>query len=565
MGEFVRTPRRGAGIRRSSLVACVVLAAALLVTPAQAAPGELDPSFGTGGKVLTDIAPNGIAQALALQPDGKIIAVGSASGSGESIFALARYNPDGSPDTTFGSGGVVTTDFSFSGVFGGGATAVALQPDGKIIAVGSSAFQNFALARYNPDGSLDSTFGSGGKVTTDFGFADASALAVTVDPDGKIRVAGVRRPFDLTSIDFALARFNADGSLDSTFGAGGKVVSPFGPLNGTSIFAERFEPDGKILAAGIAFANFAPFGSNGDFALARYNADGSVDTGFGTGGRLTTDFNGSDDEARGVAIQPDGKIVAAGSSGAIPQFALARYNPDGSLDSSFGVGGKVTTNVSPIAGNGARAVAIESGGDVLAAGSAFTGVAFGGSDDFALVRYTAAGALDSSFGTGGTVITDFAGGNDRANALALQPDGRIVAAGFAFDGPVVDFALARYLGTPTALEVTIDIKPGGFPNPINPGSKGTIPVAILSTSGFDAPSQVDTTSLRFGRTGNESSLAFCSSPQDVNGDGLLDLVCHFSIQKTGFQTGDTQGVLTGKTVTGTPIMGTDSVVIVPPT
>jgi len=115
------------------------------------------------------------------------------------------------------------------------------------------------------------------------------------------------------------------------------------------------------------------------------------------------------------------------------------------------------------------------------------------------------------------------------------------------------------------LTVAIDIKPGGFPNPINPQSKGTIPVAILSASGFNAPSQVDTTSLKFGRTGNESSLAFCSSPQDVTGDGLLDLVCHFSTQKTGFQAGDTQGVLTGKTVSGTPIRGTDSVVIVPPT
>jgi uncharacterized delta-60 repeat protein len=273
----------------------------------------------------------------------------------------------------------------------------------------------------------------------------AILVVVTVDPDGKIRVAGVRRTFDLTSTDFALARFNADGSSDSTFGAAGKVVSRFGPVNGTSIFAERFQPDGKIVAAGIAFANFAPFGSNGDFALARYNADGGVDTAFGSGGRLTTDFNGSEDEARAVAIQSDGKIVAAGSSGAFPEFALARYNPDGSLDSSFGIGGEVTTNVSPIPGNGARAVAIDSGGKILAAGSAFT---FAGRDDFALVRYTAAGALDSGFGTGGKIITDFSGGNDRANAIALQPDGRIVARGFAADGPVIDFALARYLGTP---------------------------------------------------------------------------------------------------------------------
>ena len=544
-------------LRTFAALGLLVGQVAALSPSANATPGDLDPSFGTGGKVLTEIPPDFIAQAqaLVLQPDSKILAVGSAPGGrGVSIFALARYDPDGSLDSTFGGGGVVTTDFGDGGVFGAGATAVALQTDGRIIAAGSS-FGDFALARYNPDGSLDSTFGSGGRVTIGFGFSDEAARAVTVDPDGKIRVAGLRRPFDLTTIDFALARLNADGSLDSTFGAGGTVVSPFGPSNGTTIFAEMFQPDGKILAAGIAFADFAPGGSNGDFALARYNTDGSVDTSFGTSGRLTTDFAvGSEDEARAVAMQPDGRIVAAGSSGGFPEFALARYNPDGSLDISFGVGGKVTTSVFSVAQ--ARAVAVEASGDIVAAGSGFIGgVCFG---DFALVRYTAAGGLDSGFGTGGTVITDFAGGDDCANALALQLDGRIVAAGFATDGSNFDFGLARYLGaTPTALAVTIEIRP----RTIKLANIGVITVAILTTPDFDAKT-TDPQTVCFGDA-EDPDQRDCTEVHptvtDFDGDGDLDLLLRFETQQTGIDAGDTGACLTGNLFDGTPIEGCDSI------
>jgi uncharacterized delta-60 repeat protein len=544
------SPHRGF-LRAVPMIALLVTQLGL-ASSAIAASGDLDPSFGTGGKVLTDIAPNGIVQALALQPDDKILAVGSAPGfGGENTFALARYNPDGNLDTTFGNGGVVTTDFGSSS-FGGGASAVALQPDGKIIAVGES-FGDFALARYNPDGSLDGTFGSGGTVTIGFGFSDEAARAVTVDPDGKIRVAGLRSPFDRTTIDFVLARFNADGSLDATFGAGGEVISPFGPSNGTMIFTETFQADGRILAAGIAFAEFAPFGSNGDFALARYNADGSPDTGFGTGGRLTTDFAaGSEDQARAVAIQPDGKLVAAGSSGGFPGYALARYNPDGSLDISFGVGGKVVTNVfSPAE---ARAVAIEFDGHILAAGS--TNIFSG---DFGLVRYTAAGALDSSFGTGGAVITDFVGGDDRANAIALQPDGRILIAGFANDGSVFAFALARYLTTSTAVEVTIDIKPGSDSNLINLSGQALIPVAILTTARFDA-STVNPGTVCFGDA-EEPSQRDCSGVHpnvaDIDNDGDRDLRLLFETQQTGIDAEDTQACLTGSLLDTTQIEGCD--------
>jgi hypothetical protein len=158
------------------------------------------------------------------------------------------------------------------------------------------------------------------------------------------------------------------------------------------------------------------------------------------------------------------------------------------------------------------------------------------------------------------VKTDF-GDFDVARGLALQTDGKILAAGTGGLGS--DFALARYIGDTSLITVSVDIKPGELPNSINPAGNGFTPVAILSTTTFDAPKQVDTSSLKFGRTGTEASLAFCSSPEDINADGRLDVVCHFTTSKTGFQLGDGQGVLTGQTVAGTSFRGTDSVVIVP--
>jgi uncharacterized delta-60 repeat protein len=248
-------------------------------------------------------------------------------------FAVARYNPDGSLDTTFGTNGKVTTDFNNRP---DNLNALALQPDGKIVAAGISLnfanFYNFGLARYNPDGSLDASFGSGGKVTTDFfGFdgEDDEAFAVAVQTDGKIIAAGTAN----LRGDFGLARYNADGSLDASFGTGGKVTTDF---NGKADVGSSMtlQPDGKIIVAGIANVTAPPpnaQNTSGDFALARYNTNGTLDSSFGNGGKVTTDFSGSLDAANAVALQPDGKIVAAGaadnsiSKGIGFDFALARY------------------------------------------------------------------------------------------------------------------------------------------------------------------------------------------------------------------------------------------------
>jgi uncharacterized delta-60 repeat protein len=208
----------------------VALAAALFATTVQATPGDLDPSFGTGGKVITAINQGGRISALILDADGKILSAGiSLTGQfpEDRVVALARYNQDGSLDDAFGNGGSVTTDFPF----GGSAAALAIQPDGKILIGGTANVhaQDFALARYDTNGALDPTFGDGGKVVTNFGFSNDAIVALTVQPGGKILAVGSLVPFNFEDHRLVLARYNADGSLDTSFGDAGKTVTEFGP------------------------------------------------------------------------------------------------------------------------------------------------------------------------------------------------------------------------------------------------------------------------------------------------------------------------------------------------
>ena len=549
MGTTTSSARK---TRRSTLLACASLAAVLLVVPARAAPGDLDPTFGVGGKVTTDFASRSdFALGVAIQPDGKIVAAGhSADGTGfDNVnFALARYGLDGSLDAGFGSGGKVTTDF------GGGfdaAAAVAVQADARIVAVGSGVIvatgrTGFALARYNPDGSLDTTFGGDGRVTIDFGIAFrpvTSGNAVAIQADGKIVAAGSAGTAGEN--DFALARFNSDGSLDTSFGSGGKVLTPFGGYE--FAFELAIQADGKIVAAG----HTDRFGEDGfDFALARYNPDGSLDAGFGSGGKVTTHFGSTFFEAAyGVAIQADGKIVAAGTGAG--DFALARYNPNGSLDTNFGLGGKVTTD---IGGSGnANADAAQADGRITAVGSTSAG-------DFTLVQYRPDGSLDGSFGNGGTVTTDFSA-TDNAFDVAIQGDGKIVAAGGTIGTGFSDFALARYENG-GALVVSIDIKPGGGVNPIKLSSRGVVPVAVLSTESFDATT-VSPSTVCFGD--DNPSERDCTEAhgrghlEDVNGDGKTDLVLHYEIAETGIDAGDQTACLSATTFVGASIEGCDSI------
>jgi uncharacterized delta-60 repeat protein len=541
------------GLLRVLPVGALLVTQVVLSPPANAAPGDLDRGFGVEGKVTTEFVGGGAeATSVALQPDGKIVAAGSVVTGSSQVFALTRYNADGSLDSSFGTGGKTTTDFA--GDFDV-ASAVALQPDGKIVATGFTGVSDtdrvdFALARYNSDGTLDSSFGTGGRVITDFARGADLADAMALQPDGKIVVAGITfTPSRLG--DMALARYNPNGTLDSSFGAGGEVTTDFGDHDGA--FAVALQPDGKIVAAGFTAE---------DFALARYTSDGTLDPAFGAGGKVTTDFGTSDDDATAVALQADGKIVAVGgripSTSVTRDFALARYNPDGSPDPSFGTGGKITTDFAG-AYDLAEAVALQPDGRIVAAG--LSGVFAQNLFDFALARYNPDGSPDPSFGTGGKVTTDFSSGNDAVSGVALQPDGKIVAAGLATIGSSQDFAVARYEGG-AALKVPIDIKPGSTTNPVKFSSSGRIPVAILATSSFDATT-VDPSGVCFGdaespvqRDCTESR----SSLEDVNGDGRLDLLLLFETRQTGIDPGDTHACLTGRTFAGMAIQGCDSVV-----
>jgi uncharacterized delta-60 repeat protein len=356
--------------------------------------GTLDATFSGNGKINTDFGSYDYSYGVAIQTDGKILMAGYTWNGSNDDFALARYNPDGSLDTTFSGDGKLTTDF---GGYDWG-RSLAVQADGKILVVGTAQIldawnvgnNDFALARYNPDGSLDTTFSGDGKVTTGFvdGWSDNedSGRSIAVQADGKILVAGSS---DSGSNDFALVRYNPDGSLDTTFSSDGKLTTDFG--NDDSGYSVVVQADGKILVAGQ---------SGNNFALARYNPDGTLDTSFDGDGRLTT-ANGS---GQSVAVQADGKILVAGSSynGSNIDFALVRYNPNGSLDTTFSGDGKVTTAIGSGDDSG-HSITVQADGKILVAGESGNG----SNSDFALVRYNPDGSLDTSFDAvntqGGTV------------------------------------------------------------------------------------------------------------------------------------------------------------------
>ena len=429
---FAHSPRKLLAMMFATLLLCPFLPLTI-----KAAAGDLDPAFGSGGKVTTDFfLMSDEAFAVAIQSDGKIVAAGSTikPGTGRD-FALARYLPNGTLDNTFGMGGKVTTDFfgNFDQI-----EAIAIQSDGKIVAAGlaiTGTFFDFALARYNTDGSLDITFDGDGKVTTNFfGFSD-EIMGIAIQCDGKIVVAG--RAFDGTIDNIALARYNSDGGLDTTFDGDGKVTTNFSGFSAEAS-SVALQTDGKIVVAGRA-ANST--GSN--FALARYNSDGSLDTTFDGDGKVTTDFFASS-SANDLAIQSDGRIIAAGfvSAAGGSDLALARYTSNGGLDTTFGSGGRVT--ISFFTGTeDISAITLQSDGKILAAGF---GLNTGGTADFVLSRYNPNGSLDTTFGSGGKAVTDFFGQDDLAFDLALQSDGKIVVVGLAESSTVDDFALARYLG-----------------------------------------------------------------------------------------------------------------------
>ena len=343
---------------------------------------------------------SGVGESVVAQRDGKIIVAGSAEVAGVEQFALVRYNSDGSLDTTLKGSGKLTTAVGTGDCHGEG---VALQEDGKIVVVGysfnasslssTSGLLCSTVLRYTADGSLDTNFADSGKVTTCIGAKYASAESVTMQSDGKIVVAGK------SLNDFAVVRYSVNGTLDTSFNETGKAIADFGADDyGRSVAMRR---DGRIVVVGyttnlmtVTSAGFdRPPGSKKECALACFKANGSLDTSFNGTGKVITNFGGDGNaEGRSVAVQTDGKIVVVGyaTAGSTEKFALARYNADGTLDTSFGGSGRVMTAVG-IIGSIATGVALQKDGKIVVAG--YDVNSSGRGYDFACLRYNTDGGL----------------------------------------------------------------------------------------------------------------------------------------------------------------------------
>lgn len=457
--------------------------ATIAITVAKAA--EIDLTFGTDGIVTTPIigASNSQLADLAVQTDGKIIAVGI-SLTGANQFTLARYNIDGTLDATFdGDGIVTTTTIGASSI----ARTVALQTNGKIVVGGDSGGQ-FALARYNTDGTLDTTFDTDGIVTTTI-LTSGAGLDLVIQGDGKIVLAGQSTVGGVTTA--TLARFNPDGTPDTTFDTDGIVTTPAGEVRAVAL-----QSDGRIIIAGR---------SANHFFLARYNENGSLDTTFSTDGIVTTTI-GTASFAMDLAIQPDGKIIASGGfiSGTA-NLALARYNTDGNLDTTFDTDGIVTTTIATSSVANKQAVALQTDGKIIVTGP------------LALARFNTNGALDSTF-NGGTIATTIGGG--LFHNLALQADGKVIVGGQLNN----HFTLGRFQTAAPAVLLRANLSGDQEATPVTTTALGSA-TFVISPGGTEVSFTVATSDLNVS-TVTATHIHFAAS------DGSDPIL--FSLPSSGF-------------------------------
>jgi uncharacterized delta-60 repeat protein len=469
-GSVLVSGRSGIGIAQSSSV-CILVR----FTPS----GVPDPAFGTGGKVVVPQLTESPAIAPVPADDSVIVAgYSTSSTSGFEDFALARFDAGGNLDFSFGPNGtgVATADFPAGGF--NTVTDGLVQPDGKLVVGGFTIVNNanlrdIALARYNANGSLDDTFGVGGVVQIDLGAAAGTDVgeritAIALDAAARVVFVGYATDPGTKTTDMLVGRLLGDGSLDPEFAFGAGIVR-VGSFGGNPNANEQardvlVQPDGRIVVVG----EYSPTSSTHEFAALRLDPDGMPDPTFGSGGTLHAQFPGvTDSSANAIALAPDQggfDLVLAGRAriSSADQFALLRLNADGSPDVFFGTLGRVTSPMTGASSAAANDVLVDPLGRILAGGTAR-----GQADDFALMRFTPAGTLDTTFDTDGRVLTDFdAGGTDQVNSLALLPDGSIFAGGTTSS----NFALVRYTsagaldaGFGTAGRAVTDFEPGFFP------------------------------------------------------------------------------------------------------
>jgi uncharacterized delta-60 repeat protein len=405
-----------------------------LYTNAQS--GYLDLTYSDDGIFTTDLGGNGfdIVYNSTLQADGKLLLTGISNGD----FAIMRLLPDGTPDPQFGNDGLALADYAGDM---DRSHAVIVQPDGRIVVAGETQINNqsdFAILRLLPDGTPDSTFGINAWAVNDLGTQYEFPNCVALQADGKIVAAG-RKAAPVLS-DITMVRYHPDGRVDSLFGNNGIVETNIREED--EAFAIAIQPDGQIILAG-----FASISASGDFAVARYNPDGTLDKFFGEGGKVITDIDGvnASDYIKAMVLLPDGKILVVGNANnsffdGQADVGMVRYDQNGILDPEFGVGGIKVTSFGAFTNS--HGLAVQPDGKIL-----FGGVSNAIEEDkrWLLARFQSNGSLDEGFGTAGFTTTKVPGNNDYATAVHIQSDSRIIMTGMSGSNPDIDFAAARYI------------------------------------------------------------------------------------------------------------------------
>jgi uncharacterized delta-60 repeat protein len=421
---------------RRAVIGLAALGASLAASlPAFAAPSDPDRSFSDDGRRTVDLHRFDSSAEVLPQGDGKVVLVGDTRSPSD--LTLMRFRPGGRLDESFAGDGVKTSDWGeFELAYG-----AAMQEDGKIVVVGSSDQDfrsddnDFLVARYLPGGNLDKSFSGNGMRTLDFG-ADETAFGVALGDDGSIVAAGETTTNPGDNARFAVAGFESDGGIDESFSTDGKLTTKFSEARDDRASGVAIQDDGRIVVAG--WANFA------DFGVVRYGADGELDDSFAGDGKTTTDFHGDIDQASGLSLQDDGRIVLGGHAADQAsrfQLALARYETDGDLDMTFSGNGRQTTAFADDAINEFGGLVIDSAERIVIAGEA--------QGDAAVARFESGGPPDSSFsGDGRRRIA--VGRSYGANATAVQADDRILLGGSVRGDTSEfgdrDFLLARLLG-----------------------------------------------------------------------------------------------------------------------